>query len=463
MGYMLGILGILLSLVLLMYLAYRGISVIILAPALAMLATFLAGDMPLMATYTQIFMKAMGGFAIKYFPIFLLGAVFGKLMEDSGSAAAIARAIVKHLGQNNAVLSIVLSCGLLTYAGVSAFVVVFAVYPLGAALFRELNVPKRLVAGAIALGAFTFSMTAFPGSIQIHNIIPTLYFKTTTWAAPLLGAVAGTLMMTGGVLWLQYRARKAMAGGEGYGDHADGLEETDPSKLSSLAIAALPVVLVVVLNYVLVEHVIPTWDTSYLSQQKFGNVEASSVSAIWAMILSLLSVNVLLLVLHRQRIASANESLTQGALGALLPTFNTASEVGYGKTIASLAAFVVVKEWVLGLSPDNPLVSAVIATNILAGITGSASGGMSIALEALGASYYQLAAEVGISTELLHRFVVMASGGFDTLPHNGAVITLLAVCGLTHRQSYGDICMVSLIIPVSTTFLLLTITSLFFV
>lgn len=460
---MLGIIGILLSLFLLMYLAYRGISVIILAPVLAMLATLFAGDMPLVATYTQIFMKAMGAFAIKYFPIFLLGAIFGKLMEDSGSAATIARVIVQKLGQNNAVLSIVASCGLLTYAGVSAFVVVFAVYPLGAALFRELQIPKRLVAGTIALGAFTFSMTAFPGSIQIHNIIPTSYFKTTTWAAPLLGAIAGTIMMTGGTLWLRFRAKKAMDAGEGYGDHADGVDEGETQKLPNVWIAALPVAMVVVLNYVLVEHVIPTWDMSYLSQAKFGGVDPSSVSALWAMILSLLSVNVLLLALHFTRIASVNESLTKGAMGSLLPTFNTASEVGYGKTIASLAAFLVVKEWVLGLSPDNPLVSAVVATNILAGITGSASGGMSIALEALGATYLQMANDSGISTELLHRFVVMASGGFDTLPHNGAVITLLAVCGLTHRQSYADICMVSLIIPVSTTFVLLGITSMFFV
>jgi H+/gluconate symporter-like permease len=140
-------------------------------------------------------------------------------------------------------------------------------------------------------------------------------------------------------------------------------------------------------------------------------------------------------------------------MGSLLPTFNTASEVGYGATIASLAAFVLVKNAVINISPGNPLFSEMVAVNVLAGITGSASGGLSIALTALGDTYLELARSAGIDPELMHRIASMASGGFDTLPHNGAVITLLTICGLTHRQSYLDIAVVTLAIPFAVTLL----------
>ncbi|CAN0291959.1 unnamed protein product, partial [Chrysoparadoxa australica] len=180
---MLGVVGILVSLGLLMFLAYRGVSVILLAPVLALLAClFQADGVPLLATYTQVFMPAMGDFAARYFPIFLLGAIFGKLMQDSGCARSIALQFRDWLGERHAVLSIVLACGLLEYGGVSAFVVAFSVYPLAAALFRELDIPKRLLGGTLALGAFTFAMTALPGTAQIHNVIPMSYFGTTAFA-----------------------------------------------------------------------------------------------------------------------------------------------------------------------------------------------------------------------------------------------------------------------------------------
>lgn len=125
--------------------------------------------------------------------------------------------------------------------------------------------------------------------------------------------------------------------------------------------------------------------------------------------------------------------------------------MGYGTTIASLSAFVLVKNAVVNVAPGNPLISEMVAINVLAGITGSASGGLSIALAALGDTYNQLAADLNIPRELMHRIASMACGGFDTLPHNGAVITLLTICGLTHRQAYKDIAMVTIGIPFVVT------------
>jgi H+/gluconate symporter-like permease len=249
--FMLGVIGIIVSLGLLMYLAYRGINVLVLAPIMALLAVLIGGGFDvLLPTYTQVFMKELGGYLIRFFPLFMLGAIFGKLMDDSGSAKSIAHWIVTRVGKERAILAIVLSCGILTYGGVSLFVVAFAVYPIGAALFREIGMPKRFIPAAIALGSFTFTMTAFPGTPAIQNAIPAPFFGTNTFAAPGLGTIGGLIMMIGGILWLHSRAQQAMAHGEGYGDHLQenlepkgDLEQTPP-----FFIALLPILLVIGFN-----------------------------------------------------------------------------------------------------------------------------------------------------------------------------------------------------------------------
>jgi H+/gluconate symporter-like permease len=440
------------SLLLLMWLAYRGVSVIILAPVLALLAClFQADSPPLLATYTQVFMQAMGGFAIKFFPIFLLGAVFGKLMQDSGCARAIALSFRDWLGARHAILAIVLACGLLEYGGVSAFVVAFSVYPLAAALFRELDIPKRLLGGTLALGAFTFAMTCLPGTAQIHNLIPMSYFGTTAFAAPILGLVGGAAMVTGGVTWLNFRLRKARAAGEGYGEGHTQEPGSLAGETPHVLLALLPIALVIGVNYAMVEYWIPGWDTDYLAGEQYGETSIEALRGFWGMITALLAANIAVAAIHFRSIETLNKTLGAGAMGALLPTFNTASEVGYGATIASLAAFAVVRDAVLNLSPGNPLISEMAAVNVLAGITGSASGGLGIALGALGETYLQMAQAAGIDPEIMHRIASMSSGGFDSLPHNGAIITLLTICGLTHRQAYGDIAVVSVLIPFLVT------------
>mgnify|MGYP001302859177 FL=1 len=460
---MLGVIGILVSLGLLMYLAYRGINVLILAPIMALLAVLIGGGFDvLLPTYTQIFMKELGGYLIKFFPLFLLGAIFGKLMDDSGSARSIAHWIVAKVGKERGILAIVLSCGILTYGGVSLFVVAFAVYPIGAALFREVGMPKRFIPGAIALGSFTFTMTAFPGTPAIQNAIPAPFFGTNTFAAPGLGLIGGLIMLIGGVLWLQTRAKRAMAAGEGYGEHLhEGVDtKGDLAHSPSFFIALLPILLVIGFNALFTYVVFPNIDASYLADPKFGATKLSAVAGLWSIIVALVIAIVFIVVVHWRHWRNVIESLNTGTMGSLLPIFNTASEVGYGNVIASLPAFLVVKNAVLGISP-NPLISEAVAVNVLAGITGSASGGMSIALSTLGPRYLELANAAGISPELLHRVAVMSSGCFDSLPHNGAVITLLGICRLTHRQSYFDIFMVSVVIPLSALVVVITLGTMF--
>lgn len=461
-----GTVGIVLSLILLMYLAYRGVSVLILAPVLACFAAIMSGldtgNIHVLATYTEVFMGSLAGYVRTYFPIFLLGAIFGKVMDDTGSAKSISYFICEKFGKERAILAIVLACGVLTYGGISLFVVSFAIYPVAAALFRQAGIPKRFVPGSIACGAFTFTMTALPGTPQIQNAIPMQYFGTDAYAAPILGIIGSIIMGTAGVLWLQRRAKAAMARGEGYGVHKgeEALEEfveaeEHSGNLPPFGIAILPIFLVLVVGLITSKIVFPSLDLAYLEQ--YGTT-ATKVVGNWSLIISLVVSTIVAILANLKRMKNVLKTLSDGVSGSFLAIMNTASEVGYGNVIASMAAFAVVKGALLGIS-SNPLVSEAVSVSALAGITGSASGGLSIALQALADTYLRDAMALNISPEVLHRIASMACGGLDTMPHNGAVITVLAVTGMTHKESYADIAMCTAIIPVFTVAICIVLAS----
>jgi len=435
----------------LMFAAYRGYSVILFAPIAALGAVLLTDPSLVAPMFTGLFMDKMVGFLKLYFPVFMLGAVFGKLIELSGFSKSIVAATIGLVGRSRAILSIVLVCALLTYGGVSLFVVVFAVYPFAGELFRQSDIPKRLIPGTIALGAFTFTMDSLPGTPQIQNIIPTAFFGTNTWAAPWLGTIGAVFILIVGLTYLDWRRRKAAAAGEGYGDKL--VNEPAPfeaAKLPHPLIALLPLILVGVCNKVFTD-LIPRL---YGHSQSFlpsvvGNAppvvqEVSKVAAIWAVEGALLVGILCVLVFAWRAVTRHLAAGSQAAVGgALLASMNTASEYGFGAVIAALPGFKLVAD-ALHTIP-NPLVNEAVTVTALAGITGSASGGMSIALGAMAETFIANANAAGIPMEVLHRVAAMASGGMDTLPHNGAVITLLAVTGLTHRQAYKDIFAITVI------------------
>jgi len=440
------------ALVFLMLAAYRGYSVILFAPVAALGAVLLTDPGAVAPVFSGIFMEKMVGFVKLYFPVFLLGAVFGKLIELSGFSESIVVAAIKYIGRSRANAVIVAVCALLTYGGVSLFVVVFAVYPFAAELYRQSNIPKRLMPGAIALGAFSFTMDSLPGTPQIQNIIPTTFFKTTGWAAPWLGVIGSLFILVVGLSFLEWRRRAAMASGEGYG--ATAAKEATRAASAGLPhplLSVAPLILVGVANFVLTKH-IPGWygDSYALTTQALPGLHApvavpiKTVIGIWAVEGALLMGILLVVATAFNRIRSSFAEGTKAAVGgALLAAMNTASEYGFGGVIASLPGFLVVSDALR--SVPNPLVNAAVSVSSLAGITGSASGGMSIALAAMADTFVKGAQAANIPLEVLHRVVAMASGGMDTLPHNGAVITLLAVTGLTHRESYKEIFAITLI------------------
>ena len=460
--------GVVVSLLGLMYFAYRGINVLVLAPIMALLACLFHADAPLLASYTQVFMPALGGYLLQYFPVFLLGSIFGKLMSDSGAAAVIGRFVAFKLGAERGVLAVVLACAVLTYGGVSLFVVAFSVYPIAAELFRAGRIPKRLIPAAIALGSFTFTMSALPGTPSIQNAIPMPFFGTTAFAAPVLGVIGAIVMFGVGYLWLDGRARRAQRRGEGYGEPLDDNGTADEAGevrrvpyVPAFVKAVTPLVMVLLINLALSRWVFPAMDLGYLAETRFGATSPTAVIGLWSLIAAIFGASLLHLFLYRRQLRSPVAAINEGTFGSMLPIFNTASEVGYGATIAALSSFARIRDSLLGLAPSYPLVSEALSINVLAGITGSASGGMSIALEALAESYLQLADAAGVSPELLHRVATMASGGFDTLPHNGAVITLLTICGMNHRRSYPDIAVVSVAGPFAAACLVVLLGSLF--
>ena len=201
-----GLLGILVGLGLLILFAFRGWSVLLLAPAAALIAALFARE-PLLANWTQTFMGSAAGFLAQFFPLFLLGALFGKLMEDSGSVTAIAHFMTERLGAQRAMLAVVLAGALVTYGGVSLFVAFFVLAPMAQALFRAAGIPRRLMPAAIVLGTSTFTMSALPGTPSIQNAIPMPFFGTTPFAAPGLGIMASVIMLGFGMWWLRRRRR----------------------------------------------------------------------------------------------------------------------------------------------------------------------------------------------------------------------------------------------------------------
>lgn len=464
-----GLLGILFALGILIFLAYRGWSVLLLAPAAALVAAAISRE-PLLAHWTQTFMSSATQFLAQFFPLFLLGALFGKLMDDSGSVEAIANFMTERLGPRRAILAVVLAGALVTYGGVSLFVAFFVLAPMAQALFRTANIPRRLMPAAIALGTSTFTMTAFPGTPAIQNAIPMPFFGTTPFAAPGLGIIASIIMLVFGLWWLARAERAAQRAGEGFGVEADIIpdaiaadeiirerattaREFDPAELrhghhSDAAVpigtAVLPLIVVVSVNLLMSLLILPRLDFSFLAEERWGGTSLSAVAGVWSVVVALAAAILTLVLINRRRLPALRQSMDAGANASVLPAFSVASLVGFGAVVAALPAFSLVRDWVLSIE-GGPLVSLAVATNVLAALTGSASGGMTIALDALGSTYMRIAAEQGIDPSLMHRVATIGSGTLDSLPHNGAVVTLLAVCGCTHRESYLDIVMVGIV------------------
>ena len=463
--------SIIIGLSLLMLMAYRGHSVIWVAPfCAAIVALISALDMSpeqlggqtilqyVLATYVGDYMRGTAGFFTNWFPAFFLGAVYGKVMDMTGSARSLANWLVSKIGPERAVAAVAIPCMLMTYGGISLFVVVFVIYPMGYAIYREANLPRTLLPSVIAFGAFGITMTSVPGTPQIQNIIPTTFYGpeavaaatarlteqgidipvafagSTPMAAPVMSIVGMIIMGSLGYLYLEWRARKSRAQGLGFVEDPKFVEVAqDRDKLPSWhwLSGLLPLVVVVILlNFTMQD--IPA--------------QSRMVPALLGGILTCCLMNI-------QQAEVLLPSISAGANGSLVAIMNTSCAVGFGSVVRIVPGFAALTALMMGLG-GNILVSQAVAVNILAGATGSASGGMGIALEALGPQYLDRALAIGMNPEWLHRIASIASGGMDTMPHNGAVLTLFAVSNCTHKESYFDIFILNVLVPTACSLLL---------
>jgi H+/gluconate symporter-like permease len=456
-----GLIGILLGLALLMWLAYRGWSVLLVAPLAAIIAAAFSGQ-PLLAHWTQTFMGGAARFISQWFPMFLLGGLFGKLMGDSGSISAIAQYLTNKLGTSHTMLAVVIASAVVTYGGVSVFVAFFVLVPMAHEMFRAANLPRRLLPATVGLGAFTFTMSVMPGTPSVNNAIPMPYFGTTTFAAPGLSIIASAIIFVFGMWWLGRAEAAARKAGEGYGEagavpvvdemvreQAAPAGDFDPAELPHgkpagsgppFALAMLPLVVVIAMNFLMSLVVFPRLDFSFLSEHQWGGTTIGAVSGVWSVIVALAAANLTVILVNFRRLPSPRESLDAGANSAALPMLMIASLVGFGAVVAALPAFALVRDALFSIQ-GGPLVSLAVSMNVLAGLTGTASGGMAIVLNAFGDDFTRLAADHRINLELMHRITTMSAGTLDALPHNGTVLLLLQISGLTHRESYLDMVM----------------------
>ena len=406
--------GIVVSLAFIIVLALRGWHIIVIAPLAAVIAA-LFSNLNVLETLTGPYMKGFTNYAGRFYLIFLGGTLFGKFMEDSGAARSIAHGILKLIGADKplrVLLAFSIVCMALTYGGVSLFVVIFTVIPIARSLWKEADIPWHLFMLSFVFGAASLTMTMLPGSPQIQNIMPTRYMASTAMSAPLIGLMGAAVVFILNVIYMNYCINKYKKEGEHYvapsGVGVVTESVADTKDLPNVWLSLIPMVVVLV----------------------FLNVPVIKVDVIYSLVLGSLAA----MIIFWKRYANIIDTLSKGALNVVVPIINTCADVGYGMAIAATAGFKVVSAWLLTL-PMHPIISLSIATNLMCAITGSASGGMGIVLETLAAKYLAL----GLSPDLIHRIVAMSSGCFDAMPHNGVVITMLAVAGLTHVNAYKHI------------------------
>ena len=406
------VVGIFVSLILIVLLALRGFGIMLIAP-LAVVVVALFSNMGVLDTLMGPYMKGFINYASKFYLIFVAASVFGKYMDDSGAAKSIAIYILKLIGDKSqlyVLLAVSAITTILTLGGVSLFVVIFAIMPISRPLFKQLNIPWHLFMAAFIFGIGSLSMTMIPGTPSVINIMPTKYLGTNAMAAPAIGIAAALFVTVFNIFYMKWQLALCAKRGEGYVETslsaAGPAHVAEKKELPNFWVSLVPMVAVIVaLNVIKID-----------------------------IVLSLVAGTVIAAGLFWNFIENHLKTLNAGAFNSAIPVINTCADVGYGMAVAATSGFKVVTEFLMSI-PGPPIVSLSLATYLMTGITGSASGGLGIVLETLIGKY----AALGLDPEMLHRVVVIAAGSFDALPHNGVVITSLAVAELTHRQAYKHI------------------------
>lgn len=419
---MLSVIGIFIGLALLVIFAFRGASLVWAAPICALIVA-LTGNLNLYEAYTDTYMQGFIGFTKSWFPTFMISAIFGRILEISGAAQSLTQWIVKKIGADKAILISLVSGGILAYGGISGFVIIFTMYPVVINLFKSGNIPNRLIPATIMVGAFQFAMSA-PGAPTIQNLIPMEHFNTTAMAAPILGFLSALLMFFLAYFWLEYRSKKLRNDGEHFVEPERKVSEIPESELPNPITSTLVpfIAILIILNVLKMP------------------IEIALISGV-----------ILAMIFNYKYITKQNDTIfgifNVGSKSAISAVINTSAAVGFGTVVQSSPGFQNLVDLVVNIG-GHPIFGLMIAVNVLAAATGSASGGLAIALDALGQHYVAIAQSQGMSLEVFHRISTLSCGGLNTMPHDGAVVTYLDYCGISHKNGYFDMLITSGLIPI---------------
>jgi len=453
--------GLLVALGVLMYLALKGVN-IVLASLICAIIVAVTNDLSISDAIMKHYATGSLGlfsFAGKFFLLFICGAIFGRVMAESNAATSIALLFQQKLGHQHALWIVMCVCALLTYGGVVVFILIFTVYPLGLELIRTANIPKRLLCGAFVLGAGTFTMTALPGTPSIHNVISATALNTDLFAGGWLGIMGSACMIVMGMWYLERERKVAMANGEGFTPSNDEIITAigKDEKVPHYGISLLPLTLVLIT--IMLPRLILQLDDSWLTDNSFigRTLNFSQVQPIFWPSIALVFGTLLAVILFKPLRAKALQVIGRGTDDAIMPLINTAAVIGFGGVVVQTVGFQHFTSFVTSVDLP-PLLSMFFSVSTASAIVGSASGGLQIFMSTQAEHYLAM----GISPEVLHRMATIASGGLDSLPHSGAVIAILTVMRLTHKEAYKNIAVITIVIPIITTFILIGIVGFFY-
>ena len=404
----------------------RGMNLLIAAPLTALFVAVLNG-LPLLpqlaadgaVNFLTNYMTGFTGFIASWYLMFLTGAIFGKVMEDSGAADSVSKWIVSKIGMKRAALAVVMACAVLTYGGVSLFVVAFSVYPMALSLFRQADLPRRFIPATLAFGSTTFTMTS-AGSPEIQNWIPIEFLGTSPYAGWQVSIIVALFMMMFGYWWLKRMISKAVATGESF-----IARKTDPSieeriELPNPFLSMVPLFVVLGISFLFHNSL----GTSALIIALSGGIAAN-------------------FFLNRKYFRDIGHAFGEGAVGAVIAIANTAAVVGFGGVVKATPSFAAAVDVMTGI-PGSPLIGGALAVAVIAGLTGSSSGGQAIALPLLAPHYL----DMGVDPEALHRTVSIASGSLDSMPQGGYVVTTIrSIAGETHKDAYPAFGALTVVVP----------------
>lgn len=424
--------GILLSLVVMTIFAFRGVSTVICGCAAALITIVLSG-LPVLETMSSNYIPGVASFFISYFLIFLLSSIMGKIYEQTGAARAVGEKLAKTFGSKMAMAAVVVSTAILIYGGITSFVVIFAIFPIALVLFEEADIPTRLIPGAATLGLWSFAMTG-PFSTQIQNIIPMNYLGTSSTAALGPGGLTALLCFGIGVIYLMWKEKKAKKRGEHFvfPAHVEKLEDT--KEKPNWLIALIPILFVII------------------------SFNAFQLNIVYALLIT----DIMAIILFFKYFPDRNfmKAINEGATGAVTVIINTAAIVGFGSVVKMTPFYTFAVDAIVNLQM-NPYVLSFASTNIFAGLMGSSSGSLGLFYESLGDLMLEYGS-AGYNLEFVHRLSSVGCAGLDSLPYCGAIISVLNVCGVTHKEGYFPIFINCTLIPILVgAFVLLPLCMLF--